>query len=464
MPARGFSRLLLSLRLRFAVFATLLAAVAFTVGGTVALVLYRDSLVSAVNNGVLQTAQEVAATASSGPLPDPIPMPVAAAVPRIQILDSTGRVKTGDPASVSDPPILTLAAGQRERLVTVSHPANLPDARAAIVALRTTSPGGAVTVVVAGSLDAADAKVSHAIMFSSVAGGISLAMVAIVAWLTAGRTLRRVDRLCGEVAAITARGADGASGAPARRVLAAGSDELARLGSTLNQMLDSLARTAERQRRFVADAAHELRTPIAGLAASVEVAASQPQRPADDGFLTEQLGGLHALGHLVNDLLVLAALDGHAPARHRPVDLSGVVADCVRLARTPSGVRIRADDLPSAVVGGDESQLSRIVANLIDNALRHARAEVAVDVVIEAGQVVVTVSDDGLGIPVADRERVWERFARLDDDRSRDGGGTGLGLALVRELAEAHGGTAAVTGSQSGGARFEVSLPLASIR
>jgi signal transduction histidine kinase len=140
------------------------------------------------------------------------------------------------------------------------------------------------------------------------------------------------------------------------------------------------------------------------------------------------------------------------------VDLAGVVTDCVRRP-SPDGVRIRVGDLSRAVVRGDESKLNRIVSNLIDNALRHARAEVAVCVTIEAGQAVVTVTDDGPGIPVADRDRVWERFARLDDDRSRDGGGTGLGLALVRELTKAHGGTTSVTGSQAGGARFEVGLP-----
>jgi signal transduction histidine kinase len=266
--------------------------------------------------------------------------------------------------------------------------------------------------------------------------------------------LRRVERLRAQVAAITGRGD------LARRVPEAGTDELSRLGSTLNDMLAAMSRSAERQRRFVADAAHELRTPLAGLRASLDVAISHPEIAVDQTWVAELAEGHRRLGRLVNDLLVLASLDGDAPRRRYLVDLAGVVTDGTR-RRTPTGIELRAGRIEPAVVSGDESQLARVVTNLVDNALRHARAAVRVALTVEDGQAVISVADDGPGIPPADREQIWGRFVRLDHDRARAGGGSGLGLALVRELAEAHGGTASAADPATGpGALFVVRLPL----
>ena len=455
-----------SLRARYALVATLLAAMAFTAGGAIALRLYHESLVASVDNSALDTAGAIAAGARGGPLPNPIPMPVAAGVPRVQILDAAGKVLSGDPASVQDPPFRSsLFTGASTSVTDVTGSPYLPEHHAALIAVRTATAGGPVTVLVVQSLDEADARTSQAIELSSAAGALCLVTVAAVAWLAVGSTLRRVERLRAQVETVTA------SGDLSRRVQGAGRDELAGLGATLDEMLAALARSDERQRRFVADAAHELRTPIAGLHASIEVAGLHPNLPRDDKWLGELRDGHRRLGRLVDDLLVLASVDEHAPRHRTPVRLEGVLIDAAQ-RRTPPGLRIHFEATGRATILGDPTQLERIVANLVDNAVRHARSEVRLALVAEAADAVITVADDGAGIAPDDRDRIWVRFARLEDERSQlsaglpgehNGGGTGLGLALVKELVQVHGGTASVTDAESGGALFTVRLPLAGV-
>ncbi len=445
-----------SIRLRYATVATLLAGMTFAGGGAIALALYRHNLISGVQQAVRSSAQAVAAAAQRGPLPVPIPMPVAAGVPRIQILDAAGRVVTGDPASVNAPPMTAFTHGAPGHVADVANPANLPAKRAAVVAVQTTSPTGPLTIVVAASLDAADTKINQALGLSLALAAISLTTVAAVAWLTTGRTLRRVERMRAEVSTITA------NGDLTQRVVDAGTDELAELGTTLNHMLATMADAADRQRRFIADAAHELRTPLSGIGTTLDVAIHHPETVERDQWIAELAAGQQRLALLVNDLLELAGLDGNAPRRRRPIDLAGVVTDAVRRP-VPGGVQLGVATIQPSVVEGEESQLARIAANLIDNAVRHASRAVEVALVREPTHAVLSVADDGPGIPLVERERIWGRFVRLETHRSRSAGGSGLGLALVKELVEAHGGTVAVSDSaELGGARFVVRLPLAS--
>jgi signal transduction histidine kinase len=275
----------------------------------------------------------------------------------------------------------------------------------------------------------------------------------MVAWLTAGRVLRPVERMRTRAAAITS------SSHLAGRLPLSGSDELSRLAETLNRMLASLERSVDQQRRFVADAAHELRTPLAGLTATLEIAQRHPDT-ARDTLIGELLAGHRRLGRTLNDLLVLAAIDGRVPEKMTPVDLAGVVTDCSRRS-VPEGIFLRTGTLERAVVLGNESQLSRMVGNLVDNALRYARSTVELSLSVSDDLASISVTDDGPGIPGPERERVWDRFVRLDDARSRASGGNGLGLAIVRELALAHGGTATVRERAPGpGAEFVIRLPL----
>ncbi len=442
-----------SLRLRLTVTGTLLAAVIFAIAGPVAISLYHGSLTDSVWASVTGAASQVAAKLeSSEQVPDPIPMPVSAGVPRIQVLDARNRVVTGDPASAARPPMYRLPPGRSSQRAVLTHPAFLAASDVAVYAVRAATPHGPETVVAAMSLDPAAAQAGKVAEFTAMLAAGALAVVAAVCWLTAGWALRPVERLRREAATIAA------SGDLSGRLAGLGADELARLGGTLNQMLDSLETSVDRQRRFVADAAHEMRTPVAGMTTTLEVAQTHPQ--TSQALVDDLLAGHRRLGRLVNDLLILAAVDGRAPQRAEPVGLAGVVTDCSRRP-VPDGISLRLGQLDRVFVLGDETQLSRVVSNLVDNALRYAASMVELSVRQDGQQAVITVSDDGAGIPAAERERIWERFARLDDDRSRASGGSGLGLAMVKELTMAHGGTVSVTSRQPGpGAAFLVCLPV----
>ena len=446
-----------SLRLRLTVTGTLLAAVIFAIAGPVAISLYHGSLTDSIWGSVTGAASQVAAKLeSSQQVPNPIPMPVSAGVPRIQVLDARNHVVTGDPASAARPPMYRLPIGRSSQRAVLPHPAFLAASGVAVYAVRTATPHGPETVVAAMSLDPAAAQVRKVAEFTAALAVGALAVVAAACWLTAGWALRPVERLRRQAATIAA------SGELSGRLAGLGTDELARLGGTLNTMLDSLETSVHRQRRFVADAAHEMRTPVAGMTTTLEVARTHPE--TSQTLVDDLLAGHRRLGRLVNDLLILAAVDGRAPQRAEPVDLTGVVTDCSRRP-VPDGITLRLGQLDRVFVLGDETQLSRVVSNLVDNALRYAASMVELSVRQDGRQAVVSVSDDGPGIPAADRERIWERFARLDDDRSRASGGSGLGLAMVRELTMAHGGTVSVTSMQPGpGATFLVCLPVTADR
>jgi signal transduction histidine kinase len=217
-------------------------------------------------------------------------------------------------------------------------------------------------------------------------------------------------------------------------------DELARLAVTMNATLDRLADAAERQRRFVADAAHELRSPLAGLRNTVEVAIAH----GDAADLAALLATTERLQGLTDDLLLLARLERTAPATGTPVDVAAIAEELVgeRRYRVPPDDRFIVLAGEPALVTGREEELARMLRNLLDNASRYARDRVVVTVARpEPGLVRVEVRDDGPGIPPADRERVFERFARVDEARDRGHGGAGLGLAIARDIAVRHGGS-----------------------
>ncbi|HEV2886603.1 MAG TPA: HAMP domain-containing sensor histidine kinase, partial [Jatrophihabitans sp.] len=243
-------------------------------------------------------------------------------------------------------------------------------------------------------------------------------------------------------------------------------DEIRTLATTLNTMLDRLDTATTKQRRFVGDAAHELRSPIASLRLQLEVA----QRLDADGAVGELAGDalldVDRLSNLIDDLLLLARSDeggpDSAPRARRPVRLDELVAAVV--AGYPEArVPVRAGRCLPAVVLGDSDGLHRVLLNLIDNAARYARSSVTVLVSAPAGEpgmVCLSVADDGPGVPAGEREHVFDRFYRLDDARSRAEGGTGLGLAIVRGIVTAHGGTVQLRDNEPG-LFVDVLLPLA---
>ncbi|MET8676791.1 HAMP domain-containing sensor histidine kinase [Streptomyces sp. NPDC004647] len=315
-----------------------------------------------------------------------------------------------------------------------------------------TTPDGETLTVHAGSPLATEQEAVGEVRTAMLIGlPLLLLVVAGVTWLVTRRALRPVEGIRGEMAAITA------SADLSRRVPEPGArDEIARLARTTNETLAALESSVERQRRFVADASHELRSPIASLRTQLEVGVAHPELLDVEGAVLDTV----RLQELAADLLLLARLDaGEGPRDGSRVDLAALVREEAG-QRAGGRVPVRAALPESALeVAGSRGQLARVLRNLLDNAQRHAETEVTVSLRTDGGWAVLEVSDDGTGVPEAERERIFERFVRLDDARSRDDGGAGLGLAIARDVAERHGGTLVVRGSREGGALFELRLP-----
>ncbi len=307
-------------------------------------------------------------------------------------------------------------------------------------------------LIVATSLESANRGVSTLRRVLWFVTPALIALVALIVWLLVGRTLRPVEEIREEVEAISSRTID-------RRVpVPETGDEVARLATTMNAMLDRLEAAQRRQREFVSDASHELRSPVSSMRTELEVALAHPDSADWPGMATRVLGEHDRLERLVGDLLQLARLDEGRALRLEEIDLDDTVLTEVAHARR---LPVRTAAVSAGRVLGEHRALEQVVRNLVDNAVRHAEREVAVGVHADGDQVVLTVDDDGPGVATEDRDRIFERFARVDAGRARDDGGTGLGLALVRRVVEAHGGTVRYETSPLGGARFEVRLPAA---
>ena len=316
------------------------------------------------------------------------------------------------------------------------------------------SPAERYTVVVARSLD--PVAESTSILTGLLAVGLPalLLIVAGAAWTVVGRALAPVDALRREVDEISAA-------ALHRRVPdPTGNDEIALLARTMNRMLARLQGAHDRQQRFVADASHELRSPLSSIRQHSEVAIAHPDRTTPTELAATVLADSLRIERLVEALLLLARADEGSPLAHaHAVDLDDLVFEEARRLRALGDTPIDTTAVSAGRVTGDAQSLRRALRNLGDNAARHARHRIAFALAERDGVVVLAVDDDGPGIAPQDRERVLERFVRLDDARARDTGGSGLGLAIVSELVAAHRSTVRVTESPLGGARIEVTLP-----
>ncbi|PVD00985.1 sensor histidine kinase [Streptomyces sp. CS014] len=319
-------------------------------------------------------------------------------------------------------------------------------------AVEATTPDGVTLTVYAGAPLAAEQEAVNTVRGAMLTGlPVLLVVVAGVTWLVTRRALRPVEGIRQEMAAITA------SEDLARRVPEPDSrDEIAALARTTNETLTVLEASVERQRRFVADASHELRSPIASLRTQLEVAEAHPELLDLPGAVADTV----RLQVLAADLLLLARLDAGEKPGGGTVELGALVREEVS-QRTGDRIAV-AVEVPEGgafEVNGSRGQLSRVIGNLLDNAQRHAEGSVAVSVAADGRGVRVEVRDDGAGVPEEERERIFERFVRLDDARSRDDGGAGLGLAIARDVAARHGGTLTVHRADEGGAAFRLWLP-----
>lgn len=294
------------------------------------------------------------------------------------------------------------------------------------------------------------------------AAAVLTALAALATWLLTGRALRPVAAITQRVGAISAGNLDERVPVPETR------DEVNELATTMNGMLDRLEEGDRKRRQFVSDASHELRTPVAVLKSEAEVALRTPETTEVADLASAVLSESDRLGAMVEDLLTLARSDETRPSVGEPegggvasvVDLDELVlADAQRQRRLP----IELNEVSAGRVRGSRDELSRVIAHLLDNAVRHGQSRVAVGLrqSLDNETVELWVDDDGDGVKASESERIFERFVRLDEARHRDGGGAGLGLAVVRSTVVKLGGTVSVLDSPFGGARFLVRLPLA---
>jgi signal transduction histidine kinase len=412
--------------------------------------------------GAGQTASDVAGLIAAGQLPEPVPV---AGVQLVQVVDGQDRVRAGSPGvdrlvPLLEPAELTRAlsgsqvqisgarVGLDEPLRVLVRPAGSASDRLSVI----------VAVPLGDTLAAMRTlRVALLVLFLPLVAGL-----AAIAWWVIGRTLRPVEALRAGAEEITEQaGAEGGGRLP----VPAGADEIHRLAVTLNGMLDRLEATRRRQRQFVADAAHELRNPLAGMRTQLEVAQRYPARTDWRELTDDLLTDTELLVRLAEDLLLLAGADEAQASPRQPSEAAQVpvVEALSRVAARYRNARVTVelqdvDRASNTMACADPGDFHRVMTNLVDNAVRHAASAVRLSAAPEREQVRITVADDGPGIPVADRERVFRRFTRLDDARAVNDGGVGLGLAIVAELVRRHGGTVRLSDADPG-LRVDVVLP-----
>ncbi|MFB7291303.1 sensor histidine kinase [Actinacidiphila glaucinigra] len=442
-----------SVRARTALSATAVVGVALVLAGLGLVLALRANLTGQAGLRAEVAAREVAAQIAAGTPYDRLDLPDGDEYP-VRVTDGGGTL---------------LAVGEEVRRITgapVPDPDDDGDTEAEygtgtatvdgrqesyrFAALSGERDGERYTVTAGASLSAEQDAVRTAVVFLSAGLPVMLAVVWTVTWLGARNALRPVEAIRAEMEAITS------STDLSRRVpVPPARDEVARLARATNETLKALQAAVERQRRFVADASHELRSPIAALRTELEVAAAHPALLDLDSAVDD----VTRLQALASDLLLLARFDAGEETPLEPVALDELARE--KVALRPGAVPVTVEAPETVTVRGDRQGLERVLDNLLDNARRHATGSVAVRVTRDARWAVLEVTDDGPGIPEADRERVFDRFIRLDESRTRDAGGAGLGLAIVRDIVHRHGGYADAGSAPQGGALLRVRLPSA---
>lgn len=310
------------------------------------------------------------------------------------------------------------------------------------------------TLIVAVPVDLQTNSLTVVAIFLLVGGPVLVLLGALTMWWLTGRSLRPVRRITDQVRTIGGANLDERVDVPPTR------DEISQLASTMNAMLDRLQASDRAQRRFVADASHELRSPLATLSTTLDVARSDPSGETWKELSPVLVSQSQRMGQLVQDLLTLArADDAGLDMRVADTDMDEVVSE--EIARIKPALRQELTVYIEPVrLRGDASKLQQVVRNLLSNAGRHGESQIEVRLSTVDGTAVLTVSNDGDTIAPEDYDKVFERFVRLDASRARDTGGSGLGLAISREIVRAHGGSIAVDEDPHGRCRFTVTLPL----
>ena len=429
--------------------------VAFAIAGTgLALILYRSLLAGVDDAAAARVGDIVAALRYDSPTElDAALLDTDQRVVAVQVIDSSGTVVRGSASAPDDALIAPPTIGTTIRVGLPD--AASPDGDMRISGQRVDARGGPYTVLVGAGSEAVESTVVTVLILLAGAAPIVMVVAGAVTYFLVTRSLRSVD-------AIRARVADISTSDLAERVpVPSHYDEISALAVTMNEMLARIESGHDAQRRFVGDASHELRSPVQAIMSALDVAAVHPELLNSELATSTLRPEAQRMKSLVEDLLLLARADERGlTLRRRDVDLDDIASNEVgRLLLRETTLTVDADVTPTRLIG-DPGGLSRVLRNLLDNAARHAASRVELRVYPEGDTAVLTVGDDGPGIPEADRARVFDRFVRLDSDRSRRGGGSGLGLAIVSEVVAAHGGYVTIGERADGGALFTVRIPL----
>ncbi|MEV6033413.1 HAMP domain-containing sensor histidine kinase [Nonomuraea sp. NPDC052116] len=438
-----------SLRGRVTLIATAVAALVLIPVAVAGVITARSLMTASVFRDTRDTAERIAYEMRGGALPMgaaiPVPNPP---VDLIQVVGPNGQILASSDAARNLPPLSDIRPTPENRVISVMNclPTECIHVTAVRVSLFADSP-----VVYAGrsTPDLLANRGLEVVVFIEV--GVLIGLASWATWLVTGRALRPVATMRAELDAVHA-------GDLSRRVTQPpGADEVSQLARSVNGTLARLERSAQQQRQFASDASHELRTPIAGLRAQLESAQLYPDDTDVEALVDSALRDTDRLEAIITDLLLLARIGSRVDVVKERVDLAELVLQevSVRCDKVPVHVELTE----GVVVEGVRLQLARVLTNLLDNAQRHAEHTVQVEVRREGEHTaLLAVENDGVEIAEEDRERIFQRFTRLDAARSRDAGGTGLGLAIARDVVVAHGGQITVE-DRVGGARFVLRLP-----
>ena len=377
------------------------------------------------------------------------------AIAIVQLVDVDGTVIAATD-NVTGESALAQPTFTGERFVTVEN-TPIDEATFRVLIRPITTNEGLVALLVAARFDTVSDSIRSLSAALAVAVPVLALIVAGISWFLVGRALRPVEKIRAEVDTIAADDLH-------RRVSAgAPNDELGRLASTMNLMLKRIEGGQQRQQQFVADASHELRSPLTRMRGHLEVdLRTQADREQLRATHERVLHDIDHLQDLVTDLLELARHDEHRlPTRQEPVDLDDLVLDQTRHLSDHERITLDLSAVSPVQVTGDPRQLARALRNLIDNAERHAGQTLSIDVQVTDGIAQVLVTNDGPGISPSDGRRIFERFVRADQSRTSDGTSarTGLGLAITKAIVERHHGTIELDPSYTNGARFVITIP-----
>ena len=432
-----------TIRQRLTLIAIALSAGLLALVAVVMVVVLRSQLTDNLDESLNQRADTLAAVIN-GTLPSELPGDEDLLV---QVIAADGTIVASSPNLAGRAPIEPRPSGAR-----TLHVAGRPETFRVLARL-VERAGGSVRLIVGVNYDHVTDPVSILTRLLLATMPPVVALLGVLVWWLTGRTLRPVEQMRAEMAEIGETNLDRRLREPAT------GDEIDRLAGTMNLTLDRLEAAVRKQQRFVADASHELRTPLTRIRSELEVDLARPDDAdplaTERSVLTETI----ALQQLVDDLLRVARSDGGpaAAVANATVDLDDVVLREVRRLTDNGRVHVDARHVSAAQVQGDGAQLGRALRNVLDNAERHATSTVTVSLAETDDHVQLTVTDDGAGIAPDERERVFDRFARLDQARARDAGGTGLGLAIARDIVAHHNGTIALADGPA--TCFVITLP-----